>query len=221
MNRRILIPLFILLISLTAFSQAERFSIANDAGLQRNFKKEQRFWTLGNTAQALFHLTPKNGIYVSFTYFARGIFKNDVTATAKSPSAILQKINYTNNTRMKLKILSLGWRKYLKGSNDIEHGWNLYGFGGFGLLLGTVENSHSVSIDSLIYTIPVRSGKASFKRLTFDMGIGWETPISGDLFFYTEGKVWIPTSGYPSKYILANNNAPFLAMLSAGVRVVF
>lgn len=199
----------------------EHFSIANDAGLQRNFKKEQRFWTLGNTSQALFHVTPQNGIYVSFTYFARGIFKNDVTATAKSPSTILQKINYTNNSKMKLKIFSIGWRKYLKGSNAIEHGWNLYGFGGFGLLLGNVENNHSVSIDSLLYTIPVSSGKARFKRLTFDMGIGWETPISSDLFFYTEGKAWIPTLGYPSKYILANNNAPYLAMLSAGVRVVF
>lgn len=122
---------------------------------------------------------------------------------------------------MKLKILSLGWRKYLKGSSDIEKGWNIYGFAGFGLLLGDVDNTHSVFIDSVMYTIPVRSGKASFKRMTFDMGIGWETPIGGDLFFYTEGKVWIPTTGYPSKYILANNNAPFVAMLGAGIRVVF
>lgn len=219
--RRIIISLFISLFSLTAFSQAERFSLSNDAGIQRNFKKEQRYWSLGNTTQAVFHFTPKTGVYVSYAYFTRGIFKNNVTATAKSPSTILQKINYTNSTRMKLRIFSVGWRKYLKGNNNIEDGWNLYGFAGFGLLLGNVDNTHSVSIDSVIYTIPVHSGKAAFKRLTFDIGMGWETPIGGDLFFFTEGKVWVPTTDYPSKYIFANSNAPFVAMLGVGIRVAF
>ncbi len=221
LDRRITITFFTTFFFLTAFSQEQRFSIAIDASIQRNLKKEQRYWTLGNTTQAVFHLTPKNGIYVSFAYYARGIFKNDVTATAKSPLTILQKINYTNSSRMKLKQFSVGWRKYLKGTPDAQKGWNLYGNAGFGLLLGGVVNTHSVNIDSVVYNLPVRSGKANFKRLTFDLGLGWEVPVGGDYYFYTEGKIWVPTTDYPSKYIFANSNAPLVIMLGAGIRIIF
>ena len=220
MNRRITITFFFALLFTTAFSQS-RFSIATDAGIQRNFKKGQRFWAIGHTTQAQFHITPKNGVYVLFAYYTRGIFKNSVTATAKSPLTNPQKINYTNSATMRLKQFSVGWRKYLKGTPDTEKGWNLYANAGFGLLLGTVENIHSVNIDTAFYTVPVRSGKAGFKRLTLDLGLGWETPLGGDLYFYTEGKVWIPTTDYPSKYIFVNSNAPLVAMLSAGIRIIF
>jgi hypothetical protein len=67
----------------------------------------------------------------------------------------------------------------------------------------------------------VLSGKANFKRLTVDLGIGWEIPIGGDFYFFTEGKVWVPASNYPSKYIFVNNNAPYVAMLGTGIRIVF
>ena len=109
----------------------------------------------------------------------------------------------------------------MKGTPDAEKSWNLYGFAGFGLLLGQVENTHSVSIDTAVYAVPVLSGKAQFKRLTMDLGVGWEIPIAGDFYFFTEGKVWIPTTDYPSKYIFVNNNAPLVAMLGLGIRILF
>lgn len=220
MKKRITILIFCA-ISITSVFAQQGFSIATDIGLQRNFKKEQLYWAFGHSTHALFHLTPKDGIYVSFAYYSAGHFNNNVTADAKSPLTTPQQINYVNTARMRLKEFSIGWRRYLRGTPDIEIGWSLYGFAGFGLLPGSVVNTHSVLIDTVDYNVPVRSGKAQFKRLTVDLGLGWETPLGGDLYFYTEGKVWIPTTNYPSKYIFVNNNAPFAAMLGAGVRILF
>jgi hypothetical protein len=169
----------------------------------------------------LFHLTPKNGVYVLFAYYSPGGFKNNLTATAKSAVTNPQQINFINKGKMSLKELSIGWRKYLKGRPDLETGWSLYSNAGFGLLLGRVDNSHSPLTDTALYAVPVLSGKADFKRLTLDLGLGWEVPIGGDLYFYTEGKVWIPTTNYPSKYIFVNSNAPLVGMLSAGIRIIF
>jgi hypothetical protein len=204
----------------TAFPQ-QMFSIASDVSIQRNFKKEQRFWALGHTTNAIFHLTPKDGIYLWFAYYSNGRFNNNLTAVARSPLTNPQQLNYINNGRMRLKQFSVGWRKYLKGTPDAETGYNVYGYAGFGLLLGRMNNSHSVSIDTVLYNVPVLSGKANFKRLTVDLGLGWEIPIGGDFYFYAEGKVWVPASSYPSKYIFVNNNAPYVAMLGAGIRILF
>ncbi|MBK8748951.1 MAG: hypothetical protein IPM04_14265 [Saprospiraceae bacterium] len=176
------------------------------------------FWAY---RQTLFHLTPKDGVYVWFVYYSNGKFKNNLTADAKSPLTTPQLVNYTNSARMRLKQFSIGWRKYIIGTPDAEKHWNLYGFAGFGLMFGKVQNTHSVVIDTALYNVPVRSGEGDFKRLTMDVGLGWEMPLGGDLFFYTEGKVWIPTTNYPSKYIFINNNAPFVATFGAGVRVLF
>ena len=220
LNKRITITFFFVLLISTAFSQ-QGFSLATDISLQRNFKKEQLYWAVGHSTQTLFHLTPKDGIYVWFAYYSNGRFQNNVTADAKATITIPQKINYTNSARMRLKQFSIGWRKYLVGAADAEKKWNLYSYAGFGLLLGRVENIHSASIDTALYTVPVQSGNASFKRLTMDLGLGWEIPLGGDLFFYIDGKVWIPTTDYPSQYIFVNNNAPLAAMLCMGVRVLF
>src|SRR4030095_2551272 len=122
---------------------------------------------------------------------------------------------------MRFKHLSLGWKHYFIGGSDIDEKWSLYGYTGFGLLLGRVINSHSVSIDTNSYFVPVRSGKANFKRLTLDMGLGWEVPLGGDIFFYNEARLWIPTTDYPSKYIFVNKNAPFVASLNFGIRILF
>jgi len=204
----------------TAFSQP-LFSLATDISIQRNFKKEQLYWAIGHTTNAIFHLTPKDGVYIWFAYYSNGQYKNNLAAIARSPLTTPQQINYINSARMRLKQFSAGWRKYLKGSADAEKSYNIYGNAGFGLLLGRIDNSHSVAIDTTVYNVPVLSGKANFKRLTVDLGLGWEIPIGGDFYFYTEGKVWIPTTNYPSKYIFVNSNAPFVAMLSAGLRIVF
>jgi len=196
-------------------------SIATDIGIQRNFKKEQLYWAFGHNTQAIFHLNPKDGIYVGFAYYSNGKFKNNLTAPAKSTFTIPRQVDYINSARMQLKQFSVGWRTYLKGTADAEKDWNLYGYAGFGLLLGKVGNTHSVTIDSALYTIPVLSGEASFKRLTLDLGVGVEIPLSGDFFFYTEGRVWVPTTDYPSSFIFINTNAPLVAVLGVGLRIIF
>lgn len=212
--------LFAFVTESTCFSQT-RFSLATDLGLQRSFKKEQQYWAVGHTIHGNFHFTPKDGLYFWVSYYSNGKFSNDLTATAKDALIIPQEINYRNNALMSFKHFSTGWKRYLKGSFDAEGGYNIYGYAGFGLLFGRIENTHSVTIDTNAYYVPARAGKAKFKRLTADLGLGWELPIGGDLFFYTEGRVWIPASDYPSKYLYVNNNAPLVGMLNLGVRVLF
>lgn len=204
-----------------AAAQPAQFSIATDLGLQRSFKKGQQYWAGGHTIQVQFHFTPKDGAYAWVSYYTNGKFSNNVTATAKSAVTVPQQINYVNNAVMRFKQISIGWKKYLRGAFNIEEGWNIYGYAGFGLILGRVDNAHSVSIDTTVYQVPVRIGKANFKRLTLDLGLGWEVPLGGDVFFYAEGRAWIPTSDYPSKYIFVNDNAPLVAMINAGIRILF
>ncbi|HMU44879.1 MAG TPA: hypothetical protein PKC72_00865 [Chitinophagaceae bacterium] len=218
---------FLIIFSAIIFSgsilncQIPGFSVATDLTIQRNFKKEQKFWAFGQTIHTIFHLDGQNGVYVWFSIYSNGKFKNDVTATAKSTATIPQEINYVNSGKMRLKELSIGWRKYLKGTFDEEKKINIYGYAGFGLLLGRIENTHSVSIDTADYNVPVRSGKANFKRLTFDLGLGVEQPVGGDFFLYGECRAWIPTTDYPSKYIFVNSNAPFTGMICVGLRLLF
>ncbi len=221
MKKRIIISVCSFLLTTTTFSQELRFSIATDLDVQRSIKKDQKFWAAGQTIHAIFHLNPKNGIYVWFAYYTNGNFRNSLTATAKSPSTIPDKIDYINRSQIRLKHFSIGWRKYLVGACDIEKGWNLYATAGFGLLPGRVSNIHTVDIDTSLYDVPVRSGSASFKRLTADLGLGYEIPIGGDFYFYGEGRLWIPASDYPSKYLFVNDNAPLTAMLNVGFRILF
>lgn len=202
-------------------AQDARLSVASDISVQRNFKPQQKYFAFGHTTKFILHLTPKESIYTWIAFYSRGHFHNNVTAVAKSPLTIPQTINYTNRARMGLKQFSLGYHRYLKGQPDIEEGWNLYGYAGFGLVFGRVLNAQSIAIDTNTHTVPVRNGEGNFKRLTVDLGIGWEKPLVGDFFFYTEARVWIPTTDYPSKYIFVNDNAPFVGMLCAGLRILF
>lgn len=220
--KRITIPfLFILFFATTACSQAIAFSLATDLGLQRSFKKEQRYFAGGHTVHALFHFTQKGSVYAWIAYYSPGKFNNALTATAKSSTTTPQEISYLSSAEMRFKHFSVGWRNYFKGSYASEEGFNLFGYAGFGLMLGRVLNGHSVFIDTATYDVPVYTGKANFKRLTLDIGGGWEIPIGGDVYFYTEGRLWIPTTDYPSKHIFINENAPFVASLNFGVRILF
>lgn len=195
--------------------------MATDVGIQRSFKKEQQYWALGHTVQAQFHVTKKDAAYVWLSYYSNGKFLNKLTATAKTTSTLPQQINYDNSARMHFKQFSVGWKKYLKGSFDAEEKWNLYGYAGFGLVLGRVINTHSAVLDTSLYNVPVRVGRANFKRLTVDLGLGTEFPLGADIFLYTEGRVWIPTTDYPSKYIFVNKDAPLIGMFNLGLRVLF
>jgi hypothetical protein len=198
-----------------------RFSVATDLTLQRNFKKEQRYWSIGQTVHAHLHITPTEGVYIWFTYYSNGKFRNNLIATAKSPSTSPQTIGYINRTKMRLKQLSVGYKRYVIGNAYKESGYNYYFFAGFGLELGRVINTQSISIDTSLYNSPVLPGKANFKRLSIDPGIGIEHYLLADIYVYGEARLWIPTTDYPSRYIFVNENAPWVAMLNFGVRVLF
>ena len=205
-----------------AFSQT-RVSISTDLSLLRSFKKEQRFWAGGQSVVADWQFTPNAGVYASVCYYMLGNFKNTLVATAKSPATTPQQFSFSNSAQVRFKQISIGGKHYFKGTGDAEYGWSIYGKAGFGLLYGNAVNTYSSAIDTSLYNAPQRpvSGKGHFKRLTLDLGLGWEVPLGADAFFYTEGKVWIPTTEYPSEYLLVNNNAPLAGTLSAGVRILF
>jgi hypothetical protein len=166
--KKILLFTVLSFVALFSFAQQIRLSIATDLTAQRNFTKEQRYWAFGQTVHAHIHMTSKDGIYLWFTYYSNGKFKNNLVATAKSPATIPQQISYVNNAKMRLKHFSLGYKRYLLGAADSEKGWNFFVFAGFGLQLGRIENTHSVNIDTSLYDVPVLRGKANFKRLTLD-----------------------------------------------------
>ena len=205
-----------------SFSQGY-IGITTGLSVQRSLKKDQRYWAVGQDVILNWHYTPKTGVYVSVSYYADGKFKNQLSATAKSPATTPQEISFTNNAAVRLEQFSLGWRYYLVGNAESEQDWNLYGITGFGLIFGRVTNNYSTTIDTSLYNVPVQpaSGNGHFKRLTIDLGLGWEIPLrGGDFYFYNEGKLWIPTTDYPSKYLFVNENAPLTATVTAGLRIV-
>jgi hypothetical protein len=122
---------------------------------------------------------------------------------------------------MRIRHFSLGWKKYLKGNAEIEKGWSLYSYAGLGIMFGSVTNTHSESIDTALYSVPVLGGSAGFKRLTLDLGLGWEQPLAGDFYIYAEGRALLPTTDYPSPYLFVNNKAPLVGALAAGLRIYF
>jgi len=218
--RPCLIIFFFYFSSIILSAQKPFFSLATDLGIQRSFKKDQRYWAVGHTVNAHFHVTQKQGIYAGFAYFSPGNYKNFLTASAKSPGTNPQQIAYQNDAIMRFKQLSIGWKQYLRGGSELKD-WGLYGTAGFGLMLGRIENSHSPNIDTSQYNIPVHSGKANFKRLTLDLAVGYEVQMGADISLYTEGRAFIPTTDYPSNFLFVNDNAPFMASFVAGMRFLF
>jgi hypothetical protein len=202
-------------------AQLEGISISNEMNLMRSFKKNQRFIVIGPTTSGRFHFTPKDEAFVSFTYFIPGSVKNNVVATAKSQLVTPQEVAFTNKSRMRLQHFALGWRKYVKGSCNMEKGWGIYGSAAFGILFGSVTNTFNSFVDTANYTTPVLEGDGKFKRLTLDLGMGWEQPLAGDFYLYAEAKASIPTTDYPSKFLFVNTKAPFMAGFSAGLRIFF
>lgn len=218
-------PILILFLSCflceLAFSQKPHFNLSTDASLLHSFKKGQRYWAMGQTVTGHFNFTPKEGLYVWFSYFSNGKFTNRLTASAKDTVTIPQQLDYSNDAKLRFSHVSIGWKHYLKGAYNAEEKWNLYGYAGFGLLFGVAENIHSISIDTAVYSLPVLRGKGNFKRLTLDLGLGYEVPVGGDVFFYGEVRAFLPTTDYPSQYLFANENAPLSGSFNLGVRIVF
>jgi hypothetical protein len=205
------------------FSQT-RFSLSSDASLLRNFKEGQKFWAFGQDLVFDWSFTRFGGAYAWISYYSNGNFTNSLSATAKSPNTSPQEIAFTNKGQMHMEQVSFGFKHYFVGTIDAEPGqWSLYSITGFGLIFGKITNKYSTTIDTSLYHAPEQpiSGVGHFKRLTLDLGIGWEIPLATELYFYSEGKVWIPTSDYPSPYLLVNENAPLCGMITAGIRILF
>ena len=218
----------IFLITAIGFFSAKTFcqlrvSVSSDISVLRNFTPRQQFWSFGQKVKLDFAPTIKNSIYVDMCYFSPGRFHDQLVAVAKSPTTIPQQISFINKAKVQLKEFSVGWKHFLRGNNETEVGWNFYSLTGFGLIFGKAENGYSAPIDTSLYNAPQRpvSGTGHFKRLSLDLGVGIEYPIAYEIFFYSEARVSIPTTEYPSKFLGENNNAPFPAMLGAGIRILF
>jgi len=221
LKRKKSILLIFLFIAGVAFSQKAQFSLATDVGVLHSFKKDQRFWCAAQTVVGNFSFTSKDGFYIWFFYTINGKFSNDLTANAKSVFTVPMQVSYTNEATLRFSHISMGWKHYLKGTYYSDDTWNLYGYGGFGLMFGTVENRHSTSIDTADYVAPVVQGKGHFKRLTFDVGLGYEIQVADDIYFYTEARVLLPTTDYPSDYLFVDENAPLTGSINAGIRLFF
>lgn len=218
---RIIFVFVLLSVSAVATAQLQGFSIASDLNMMRSLKKDQRFLVIGPTTSFHFHFNTKEAGFAQFTFYIPGKFENILTATAKNPSTTPPQINYTNKASMRIRHFAVGYKKYLKGGFDIEKGWSLYGAAGLGILFGSVTNTHSTTIDTAAYHLPVLAGDGVFKRLTADLSAGWEQPLLGDIFLYAEGKISIPTTDYPSQFLFVNDKAPFTVAAAVGLRILF
>ena len=221
MKTRHFISLISLLLSTSVLSAQAGFSTASDFGLQFNLRKTQQFTAVGFSLQTIFHVNQKNAGYVCFGLYSNGKYSNKLSATAKQPGTIPQQVIYNDTSKMQLKEFSIGWRWYLKGKADNPKSWNLYSCAGLGLMFGRIENYAKTVPDTSIYQLPILHGRGSFKRLTVDLALGGEIPLGGDVYFYTDLRTWIPTSSYPSKYLLVNNDAPWILLVCSGIRIYF
>jgi len=217
---------FLILVTIQFLSSTcvfPQISIATDFSVLRNFKKDQRFWSIGQSVQGHFHITPRDGAYIMFSYYTIGKFSNQLVAKAKSIGINPQQFNFFSNAQMRLRHLSIGWKRYLKGAYNSDGTWNLYGFAGFGLMMGKMINTYDRLIDTSMYNTPSNpiNGSGSFTRLTLDLAGGWEIPVGGDFYLYIEGRAWVPASDYPSEYLLVNDHAPLIATLHFGLRILF
>ncbi|MFL5787237.1 MAG: hypothetical protein ACJ748_04230 [Flavisolibacter sp.] len=200
------------------------FSLTSDASLLRNLSPQQKFWSFGQTIQGQFHFSKKESAYIWVCYYTPGIYKNSYTAVEKNPGTIPSQINYTVRGRWLPRQMSIGWRHYLKGSFDNNDTWNLYTIVGFGIMISTLQNTFNLPIDTSKYTIPSNpiEGNSSFRRLTFDLGLGGEFAIGSDIFLYGEGRILTPASDKnPSSYFHNYSHVPLSLTMNAGIRVLF
>jgi len=214
--------IFFLLCSSCLFAQV-KFSAATDVSILHSFDPQQKFTVIGQTILPQWHFDKKNTVYAWLTYHANGKYENSLIATAKSPATQPQSISFTNQSIMRLRQISFGFKRYIIGSFDKLEKFNLYAAGGFGIIYGNASNSFSTYIDTALYTIQynVVHGKGDFKRLTFDITGGLEFPVAYELWIYSEVRMYIPTTDYPSKYLMNNSHAPLLGSIHLGIRIMF
>ena len=219
---RTILFIFFLLNSSYLFAQV-KFSLATDISLLHNFDGQQKFTVVGQTVLPQWHFDKKRTVYAWLTYHTNGKYETTLTATAKSLTTQPQSFTFSNQSTMRLRQISIGFKRYLIGSFESLEKFNFYAAGGFGLLFGTASNTFSTYIDTALYTIQnnVVHGTGDFKRLTFDITGGVEFPISYEIFLYSELRMHIPITDYPSSYLVKSSNAPFLGGFNFGIRVLF
>ena len=198
-----------------------RFGFATDLSVMRNFSPDQEFWCVGQTVHFNFHFNQKQTAYAWLNYYTPAKFKNEFTATAKSPNTVPSVISFSASAKWNIGQVSIGWRHYFKGGFDAENGYNLYGIAGFGLMITRVENILVPAIDTNFYTSPTVAGSDKFYRLTLDLGAGVEFPVGGSFFLYGDLRTWLPTSDYLSPLLHSNKNVPLPCIVSAGMRLLF
>ena len=213
---------FFLLSNSCLFAQV-KFSAATDVSVMHNFDPQQKFTVIGQTVLPQWHLDKKNTVYAWLLYHANGKYENTLIATAKASGTQPQTISFTNQSTMRLRQISFGFKRYLVGSFDHLEKFNLYVAGGFGVMYGHASNTFSTNIDTALYTVQynVAHGSGDFKRLTFDITGGAEFPVSYEIFIYSEIRMYIPTTDYPSSYLMNNSHAPFLGSINLGIRIIF
>jgi hypothetical protein len=213
---------FFFLSNSSLFAQV-KFSAATDVSVLHNFDPQQKFTVPGLTIMPQWHLDEKNTVYAWLNFHMKGKYENSLIATAKSPTTQPQTISFSDQSEMKLKQISFGFKRYLIGSFNSLEKFNLYAAGGFGVMYGNASNTFSTNIDTSLYTIQynVVHGAGDFKRLTFDITGGVEFPFSYEFYLYSEIRMYIPTTDYPSKYLLNNSHAPFLCGINLGLRILF
>ncbi|HZI00304.1 MAG TPA: hypothetical protein VEX63_04110, partial [Flavisolibacter sp.] len=145
-----------------------------------------------------------------------------LTATAKDVTTNPQTIPYEVASTIRYRQVSVGWKQYFIGSAITEGNWNLYGSAGFGLVAAKVVNTFDLPVDTTTYNIEPRAieGNGDFIRLSLDLVAGGEIKVASTIFLYAEARTWIPASSNPSRY-LYNDNAPRVAILSGGIRILF
>ena len=196
------------------------FSVGTDLSLLHDFTKNQQFTAFGQTVQLNFHFTKKQSLYAWISYYTNGKYQNDLTALPKFLSTTPPSVSYTSFSRIGYRQISVGWKHYFKETFESEGPYAIYGLAGFGLLFGRAENTFNKTIDTSKYRVPQLPGSATFRRLTFDVGLGVEAPIGTGFYFYGELRTWLPASDYPSPY-LYNSDAPRVVLLNAGLRLLF
>lgn len=218
-----IIHLLLGLFLIQSLSAQVGFSVSTDLSVLRSFTKDQEFNSFGQTVHANWHLKEKETVYVWISYFVNGKYSNQLTATAKDSATAPQSINYTSNSKLRYRTLSIGWKHYFKGNFHREDpGLSIYSIAGLGLLSGLVENGYNPGIDTALYTVPQKSisGTEGFKRLTVDLGVGLETELFPSVYLYGELRTWVPITDYPSPYLF-NNDVPKVATVGLGLRVLF
>lgn len=213
--------LFLNLILNLCLSAQENISAATGISLLRNFSPRQKFNALGHTVQVAVHFTAKQSAYAWVEYYTEGKYKNDFTAMAKLALAQPQQVALQATGRLSYRHFSLGWRHYFNGGYAEEKAVSVYGIAGFGFLFAKVRNAFSTDIDTTQYNIATKAGEGTVRKLTFDLGLGAEKLLGGQIYAFADLRYWLPASSNSSPYLHNQRNVPLPFMLSAGVRVLF